>query len=167
MVDFNTEHKEEMGAYFSEGIHEVVITAVSEGVNDNGKPYIEFAIEGKNGEQGNARLWFSSDKAIRYSFNNIRNIFVHNATKKDAARDMVNKVTTSTELVALCNKALIGKEAFYRVEKSDYRYTNAAGEEKQGYNRDLLGYKPEPKKDEPKADLLDGATSVEEVPDVF
>lgn len=172
MADFNDEHKQEQGQYFGEGIHKVTIVAVDGGTNDNGKEYIEFTVEGENGEEGNARMWFTSDKAIRFTFNSIRNIFVHNALKgkEEAAREMVNKVKNSEELIDLCNKALIGKEAWYVVEKSDYTYTNAAGEEKQGYNRNLYGYEPKPKAKTAVEETFPGAEEVadgEEVPDVF
>lgn len=147
MADFNDTHKAEMGEYFSEGIHKVNIVDVTGGTNDNGKEYIEFTVEGENGEEGNARMWFTTDKAIAYTFNSIRNMFVHNALKgkEEQAKEMVNAVKNSDELVALCKKVLVGKEAWYTVEKSDYTYTNQAGEQKQGYNRNITGYEPKPK----------------------
>lgn len=172
MANFTDEHKEETGKFFGEGVHKVKIMAVSSGTNDNGKEFIEFAVVGDNQEEGTARMWFSSDKAIRFSFNTVRSIFVHNALegKKDAARDMVNKVKNTEELVDLCNKALIGKEAWYVVERSDYTYTNAAGEVKQGYNRNIYGYEPDskPKAAAPESPLA-GGTELDdsEVPDVF
>lgn len=147
MADFNDTHKAEQGAYFPEGIHKVTILGVEGGTNPNGKEFIKFIVGGENGEEGEASMWFTSDKAISYTFNSIRNIFVHNATKgkEEEAKNLVNKVSNSEELVALCNKALIGKEAWYQVEKSDYTYTNQAGEQKQGYNRNITGYQPKPK----------------------
>lgn len=171
MADFNDDHKVESGNYFGEGIHKVKIVAVSTDTNDNGKEYIEFAVEGENGEEGNARMWFTTDKAIKFTFNTIRGIFVHNALKgkEEAARDMVNKVKNSDELAELCNKVLVGKEAFYQVEQSDYTYTNQAGEEKQGFNRNLFGYEPKPKTKTPVQETFPGAEEVsgEEVPNVF
>ena len=162
-VDFNAEHKEERGMYFPEGIHKVHIVDVGSGTNDNGKEYIEFTVEGENGEEGSARMWFTTDKAISFTFSSIRNMFVHNAKKdKEAeAREMVNAVANSTELVALCKKVLVGKEAWYVVEKSDYTYTNAAGEEKQGYNRNILGYEPKPKV-QTIDDILPGNTKLDD-----
>jgi hypothetical protein len=147
MADFNDTHKAEQGAYFSEGIHKVTILGVTGGTNENGKEYIEFTVGGANGEEGTARMWFTTDKAITFTFNSVRNIFVHNANKgkEDEAKALVNKVANSEELVALCNKALIGKEAWYTVEQSDYTYTNQAGELKYGYNRNITGYEPKPK----------------------
>ena len=147
MADFNDTHKAEQGQYFTEGIHKITILGVEGGTNENGKEYIEFIVGGENGEEGSARMWFTSDKAIAYTFSSIRNIFVHNApkAKEEEAKALVNKVSNSDELVALCNKALIGKEAWYQVEKSDYTYTNQAGEVKHGYNRNITGYEPKPK----------------------
>lgn len=147
MADFNDTHKQEQGAYFPEGIHKVTILGIEGGTNENGKEYIDFIVGGANGEEGSAKMWFTSDKAIAFTFNSVRNIFVHNATKgkEEAAKELVNKVKNSEELVELCNKALIGKEAWYTVEMSDYTYTNQAGELKHGYNRNITGYEPKPK----------------------
>lgn len=170
MADFNDTHKQEQGEYFPEGIHKVTILGVEGGTNDNGKEYIEFVVGGENGQEGSARMWFTTDKAIAFTFNSIRNIFVHNALKgkEEAAKEMVNAVKNSDELVALCNKVLIGKEAWYTVEQSDYTYTNSAGEQKQGYNRNITGYEPKPKQSGVKAvdDTFGGGTvlSDEEVP---
>lgn len=147
MVIFNEEHKVEQDKYFSIGIHKVSIVEVVGGINDNDKEYIEFAVEGDDHEIGLAKTWFTTDKAIKYGFNTIRAIFVHNAqeNKKEAAKEMVEKAANTDELVALCNKVLIGKEAWYTVEKSDYTYVSASGEEKHGYNRNITGYEPKPK----------------------
>jgi hypothetical protein len=170
MADFNDSHKAEQGQYFSEGTHKVTILGVEGGTNENGKEYIEFIVGGKDGEEGSARMWFTSDKAIAFTFNSIRNIFVHNASKgkEEAAKELVNKVTNSDELVGLCNKALIGKEAWYTVEISDYTYTNQAGELKHGYNRNITGYEPKPKQSGVKAvdETFGGGTVLtdEEVP---
>lgn len=170
MADFNDSHKVEQGAYFPEGIHKVHIVDVTGGKNDNGKEYIDFTVEGENGEEGSAKMWFTSDKAIAYTFNSVRNMFVHNALKgkEEASKEMVNKVSNSDELVALCNKVLMGKEAWYTVEKSDYTYTTPAGETKHGYNRNITGYEPKPKQSGNKAidDIMGGGEvlSAEEVP---
>lgn len=170
MADFSKEHKEEQAEYFSEGIHKITILGVEGGTNDNGKEFIEFIVGGENSEEGSARMWFTTDKAISYTFNSVRNIFVHNATKgkEEAAKEMVNKTTNSEELVALCVKVLVGKEAWYTVEKSDYTYTNQAGELKHGYNKNITGYEPKPKQSGNKAvdSILGGGTvlSGDEVP---
>lgn len=167
MADFNDTHKAEQGEYFKEGIHKVTILGVTGGANDNDKEYIEFVVGDTKGTEGTARMWFTTDKAISYTFNSIRNIFVHNASKgkEEAAKDLVNKVTNSEELVELCNKALIGKEAWYTVEMSDYTYTNQAGELKHGYNRNITGYEPKPSQSGIKIiDDTFGGGTVEEVP---
>lgn len=170
MADFNDTHKQEQGSYFPEGIHKVTILGIEGGTNENGKEFIEFIVGGENGEEGSARVWLTSDKAIGFAFNTIRNIFVHNAIKgkEEAAKEKVNAVKNSEELIALCNQALIGKEAWYTVEQSDYTYTNQAGELKHGYNRNITGYEPKPKQSGIKAvdDTFGGGTelSAEEVP---
>lgn len=153
MADFNAEHKEEMTPFFPEGIHVVNIVDVEGGVNDNDKEYIKFTVEGSNGEEGSANMWFTTDKAIKFTFSTIRSLFTHNATKgkEEEAKKMINAVKNSEELVELCKKVLIGKEAWFQVEKSDYTYTNQAGEEKRGYNRNIFGYEPKPKQSGNKA----------------
>lgn len=167
-IDFTNEHKAEQGAYFPEGIHTVKILGVTGGANENGKEYIEFTVGGENGEEGTARMWFTTDKAINFTFNTIRTLFVHNALKgkEEAAKEMVNKVTNSEELIDVCNEALVGKEGFYVVEKSDYTYTNQAGELKHGYNRNLYGYKPKQSGNKSVDDTFGGGVEIidDEVP---
>lgn len=147
-VDFNSEHKEEQAPFFQEGVHVVNIVDVEGGTNENGKEFIKFTVEGSEGQVGEASMWFTTDKAIKFTFSTIRSLFTHNATKgkEEAAKEMINAVKNSDELVALCKKVLMGKEAWFQVEKSDYTYTNQAGEQKQGYNRNIFGYEPKPKK---------------------
>jgi len=168
MADFNEEHKKEMGAYFPEGIHKVNIVDVQGGSNDNDKEFIEFTVEGENGEEGTARMWFTTDKAIGYTFSNIRGLFTHNAKKgkEEEAKEMVNATANSDELVALCKKVLVGKEAWYQVEQSDYTYTNQAGEQKHGYNRNITAYEPKPKK-QTIDDIMPGNTKLDssEIPE--
>lgn len=169
MVDFNDEHKEDSGAFIGDGIHKVTILGVTGGETAEGKEFIEFTVKDESGAEGNARMWFTTDKAIKYTFSVIRSLFAHNALadKKEAAKEMVNKTKNSDELVELCNKVLTGKEVWYEVEKSDRTYTNAAGELKYSYNRNLYGYEPKPKEKTALDDLIAGGQPVDssEVPD--
>ena len=171
MADFNDDHKSETGNFFQEGVHKVKIAGVTGGETPEGKEFIEFTVAGENGEEGNARMWFTTDKAIKFTFNTIRGIFTHNALegKKEAAKDMVNKVKNSDELVELCNKVLTGKEAWYQVEKTDRTYPAADGSLKNSYNRNIYGYEPKPKAGSAVDELTKGGEELDasEVPDVF
>lgn len=150
-VKFNASHKEEKShnmEYFREGIHKVTITAVIGGTTDNGKEYIEFLVVGDEGQEGDARLWFTTDKAIGYTFNIVRGIFVHNTKEanRDAIRKKVDAVENSDELIELCQILVDMKvEAWYEVVKSDRTYVNASGETKNSYDRNIYGYEPKTK----------------------
>lgn len=146
-VTFTDENKQEMGAFFSEGIHKVKISAIVAGETDQGKEYFEFTVAGDNGEEGSARIWWTTDNATKYSFNVIKNIFVHNTVEKnrDQIKAKVDAVKTTDELLDLC-QALVGKEAWYQVTKSDRTYVNNAGETKNSYDRNITGYEPKPAK---------------------
>ena len=140
MANFNDDTKKELNQYFGEGVHKVKILAVDQGKTDDGKEYFEFKLEGENGEDGNARIYWT-EKAQQFSFNTVRGIFVHNTIEKnkDAIRKEVDATTNTDELFKLC-QALKGKEAWYVVQKTDRTYTNSDGETKFSYNRNLYGY---------------------------
>ena len=148
MVKFNDEHKKEstMGEFFPEGIHKVQILNVEGGKTDAGKEYIEFTVTDDEDREGTARMWFTTDAAINYTFNMIRTLFVHNAPKdkKDAIREQIDKIADSDTLIKACEQ-LIGKEAWYEVRKSDRTYQNAQGETKNSYDKNIYGYEPKPK----------------------
>lgn len=146
MVKFGEDTKKQLGNYFGEGTHKVTITKIEQGKTQDEKEYFEFTVEGENGEEGTARV-FWTEKAQQYSFNSIRDIFVHNTPEKnrEAVRAAVDNTTDTDELFKLCQQTLIGKEAWYVVQKTDRTYTNAAGELKYSYNRNLYGYEYHPK----------------------
>lgn len=171
MADFNADHKKEMGAYFSEGVHKVKITDITAGDTDSGKEYFEFKVEGENGEEGSARMWWSTDKAIGYSFNTVKGIFVHNTVEKnrDQVREMLDKCKNTEELFEVCHKSLIGKECWYSTYKSDRTYVNGAGETKHSYDTNVYGYEPKPqaKSDNILNDIANGTpvdTNSDEIP---
>lgn len=161
-VDFTDEHKTE-SKYFGVGKHKVKIMLVSSGVNTNDKEFIEFTVVGEDGEEGSAKMYFSTDKAIGYTFRTVRDIFVHNAQEanKDKVRAMVDAVKNSDELVDLCQK-LIGKEAWYLVEKTNDTYQAPDGTTKFRYNRNIFGYEPKekPAPATPVSGTFDGAEEV-------
>ena len=151
MVKFSDEHKKELSNdYFEIGVHKVQIMLVNFGKTDDGKEYVEFTVTDPETQtkEGTARLWFTTDKAIGYTFNIIRGIFVHNSPedKKQAIREKVDAVKDTTELDKLC-QLLIGKEAWYEISEDETRtYQNDKGETKPSLNKNITGYEPTPKK---------------------
>lgn len=148
MVKFNEDHKKEMtqGDFIPEGVHKVKILLVEAGKTDAGKDYVEFTVNDDDGREGKARMWFTTDAAINYTFNMIRTIFVHNAPegKKDAIREQIDKIDDSDVLIEACQQ-LIGKEAWFTVYKSDRTYQDAEGNTKHSYDKNIYGYEPKPK----------------------
>lgn len=148
MVKFSDKHKEDSrGDFIPEGTHLVKIMLVEGGKTTDGKEYIEFTVVDDQEREGRARMWFTTDAAINYTFNIVRGIFVHNAPegKKDEMRAKIDAIADSDKLVEAC-QALIGKEAWYQNTKSDRTYHDAEGNEKHSYDRNIYGYEPAPKK---------------------
>jgi hypothetical protein len=151
MVKFSDDHKKEINNdYFEIGIHKVQIMLVVFSKTDDGREYVEFTVTDPETQtkEGKARLWFTTDKAIGYTFNAIRGIFVHNSPedKKEAIRKKVDAVKDTDELDKLC-QLLVGKEAWYEISEDDIRtYQNEKGETKSSLNKNITGYKPTPRK---------------------
>lgn len=146
MVKFTEDHKKEQASnYFGEGIHKVKIGAIDFGATDDGKEYVEFTVVDDDEREGTARMWFTTEKAINYTFNIIRGIFVHNAPadKKDAIRAKIDKVKDTKELEKIC-EMLAGKECWYAVYKSDRTY-KSNGDIKHSYDKNVYGYEPKPR----------------------
>lgn len=152
MVKFTDEHKVEGGQYFEMGVHKVKIMLVEFGKTEDKEPreFVEFTVVADTNEdlEAKARLWFTTDKAIKYTFGIIRGLFTHNAPedKKQAIREKVDAIQDTDELDKLC-QLLVGKEAWLEVSEDPTRtYTNEAGETKPSINRNITGYAPTPKK---------------------
>lgn len=153
MADFTDEHKEEMGGdFFGQGVHKVQIQTIEFGETEGDAPkeFVEFTVvDPENAERtGKARLWFHTDGAIKYSFNTIRTIFVHNAPedKKDDVRAKFDALKNTEELDKACQKMLIGKEAWYSVyENPERTYPGADGSPKNSYDKNITGYEPKPR----------------------
>jgi hypothetical protein len=145
MTAIPEEAKQEIGIYFEEGIHKVKISGTALECPAD-KEYLEVSIEGENGESTEVRLYLT-EKAMKFSINTIRSIFVHNTeeSKKELVRDAVNACKTTEELAILCQK-LDGMECWYSKYKSGTTYTNASGEVKNSYNNNLFAYEPKPPK---------------------
>lgn len=149
MVKFNDDHKKEMGGDFiPEGTHKVRIVDVLFGTDSQQREYVEITVEDEKGRNGTAKMWFTTDAAINYTFNIMRGIFVHNAPadKKDEVRQQIDNLADSEALAKACDKVLIGKEAWYQVVKTDRTYEDSEGNVKNSYNRNIYGYEPSPKK---------------------
>lgn len=144
------------------GRHKVQIVAVGLGQTEAGKEYVEIEVVGEKGEEDTARVWFTSDKAANYSFNVLRQIYVHNAPeeKKEAARDTMDACKSTEELVDKLQEKLLGGECWFTKYPDPTRtYQAADGSVKQSINKNVYGYEP---KERP--DLLpkeDGGTAVD------
>ena len=170
MAKLSAEHKEEFEQrnYFDEGVHKVKIQSVTLGRtqpktdDDEGKEFLAFGIISGDGEkEDEVRFWFTTDKAIKYSFNTIKGIFVHNAPedKKQKTRDALDKIADTEELEKACQN-LIGKEAWFSIYQDRTRtYPKQDGTVGYSYNRNLTSYEPTP-----RAIVTDAEAPVEDVP---
>lgn len=153
MAKLTNEHKAERGKYFELGVHKVQIATVVQGETDDKREFFDFTVvddlKSEDATEATVRFWFHTDGAIKYSFGIIRGIFTHNAPKgkEDAVKEKLQSIDDTDELIKLCEKALVGKEAWLEVSEDENRtYQNEAGETKPSINRDLTGFEPSPKK---------------------
>lgn len=135
--------------FFEEGVHPVKISTITLDTTKDGKEFMAFGVvdsmDGDNEHEDEVRFWFSSPGAINFSFNRIREIFVHNApdAKKDETRTKFDAITDTEKLEAAAQKVLIGKDAWLKVEQNPNRtYQNSAGETKNSFDKNLTGYEP-------------------------
>jgi len=151
MAKFTKEHKAEQGKYFALGIHKVQIATVVQGETDDKREFFDFTVvddlNSPDPTSTDVRLWFHTDKSIKYSFSIIRGIFTHNAPegKEDAVKEKLSKIDDTDELIKLCEKALIGKEAWLEIAEDPTRTYEKDGETKPSINRNITGYEPQPK----------------------
>jgi hypothetical protein len=135
------------GNWLGFGVHKVQIGMIELGETDAGKEYVEITVLGPNEEEDTARVWFTSDKAANYSFNVLRQIYVHNAPEeaKDKARDTMDAVASTEELVKVLNEKLIGAECWFTKYPDPTRtYQAADGSVKHSINKNVYGYEPKP-----------------------
>ncbi len=156
------------GNYFGFGVFKVTIGQIELDETDSGKEYIEVTVLGDNGEEDTARVWFTSPKAANYSFNVLRQIYVHNAPEeaKDEARDTMDAAKDAEELARLLNEKLIGRECWFSKYPDPTRtYTAKDGTVKLSVNKNVYGYEPKARPELLNADsatnLLAGAKKVE------
>jgi hypothetical protein len=155
MAKFTDENKEVKefndSNWLGFGVHHVQIATIGlDKTEDGGKEFIEIGVVGENGEEDTARVWFTTDAAINYSFNVLRQIYVHNApeAKKDAARDAMDRIMSTEELVDELQAKLLGGNCWFTKYPDPSRtYVNAAGETKPSINKNVYGYEPKPRPD--------------------
>ena len=175
-MKFTDEHKTVKefsdGNWFDYGLHKVQIGQIELGETDNGKEFIEFTLLGENEEEDTARVWFTTDAAINFSINVLRQIFIHNApeAKKDEARDMFDAVGDTTELVKLLNDKLVGGECWFTKYQDPTRtYVAQDGSTRKSVNKNIYGYEPKlrpeliPKRDD-VVDLNDDNSIANNIP---
>lgn len=148
MADFTDAHKEETnGQYFEEGIHLVKVMLVEVGETANDKEYIEITVSDDEGDrEARVRMWLTTDGAIKFTFDAIRAIFVHNAeeAKKDEIKTKFNSLKNTGELDSACQKMLIGKECWLQVYQEG-TYLDNTGKLRANFNRNITGYEPSPR----------------------
>jgi len=131
--------------YFDVGVHLVMIDSATRRVNDKGKSFVEVKFQGVHDEQGDAKLWFTTEKGSKYSARVINGIIVHNQTSdeaKEKARAVLQKIKSTSEYDDKFLTKLKGKEAWIEV----YEDTNAPKPNGGYYKRtDIYQYEPKPR----------------------
>jgi len=150
MVNFKMTDNDytEQSKYFDEGVHKVKITGAIMDKMDDGREYVEIGVEGSEGETAEVRMWLHSEKAFKFTMRTLQGIAVHNA-KDDAQKDKIRQFFVgdfNDEKVQKVLDKLTGYEAWLTVYQSDRTYTNAQGETRHSYDRNIYGYEPKPKK---------------------
>jgi hypothetical protein len=146
--------------WFDYGVHKVQIAQIDLDKTENDKEFMEFSLIGENEEEDTARVWFTTDKAINYSINVLRQIFVHNApeAKKDEARDMFDAVGDTSELHKLLNEKLVGGNCWFsKYPSPDRTYTAQDGTVKKSIDKNIYGYEPKsrPELETKRDDVVD------------
>jgi hypothetical protein len=131
--------------YFGYGVHSVKISDVTLGEAGD-KEYIEVTVVDPEDLEitDSARVWFTSDKAVNYSFNVLRQIFVHCApeAKKDEAREMFNKIGDTDTLAQIMEKCIGRQIWFTKYIDPERTYTDQQGNVRPSVNKNVMGYEP-------------------------
>lgn len=138
--------------YFTFGVHPVKLMSFENGgLEDDQSEYVEVTVcDPEDTEKTDTVRLYFTEKAAQYSFNTFRQIAVHNAgnDKKDVARDAVDAVQDTDQLVQLLNEKLVGGEAWISKYYDPRRtYNNKAGDLKRSVNTNLYGYEPKVRED--------------------
>lgn len=150
MVNFKMTDNDytEQSKYFEEGVHKVKIAGAIMDKMDDGREYVEIGVEGSEGETAEVRMWLHSEKAFKFTMRTLQGIAVHNAkddTQKDKIRQFFVGDFDDAKIKKVLEK-LDGYEAWFTVYQSDRTYTNAQGETRHSYDRNIYGYEPKLKK---------------------
>lgn len=146
---FNDEDKVESefnNNYFGYGVHKVQLMLFTADHMEDGREYVDVDFcDPNDGEKvDKVRMWFVGG-AAPISFNNLRQIAVHNASEanKEKARMAVEETADSEALVELLNDKLIGKEAWFTKYMDPKRtYIGKDGQTRKSVNKNLYGYEP-------------------------
>lgn len=148
-MDFNSTHKEEvrMGNRLAFGVHKVQIVGFTLDETDAGKEYIEVAFVTADGVEDSARVWFSTDQAAKFSFNNFKDILLHNVKEEDRpkAAAAIDAVPNTAKLAELLSTKLIGKEMWATKYIDPNRTYEKNGQRFQSVNVNVYGYEPKQK----------------------
>lgn len=150
------------GNYFTEGVHKVKIDSIERDNMDDGRAFLTVKVTGEDDQEGTARLWLHTEGGAKYSLSILSGIVSHSKkTEADKAkvRESFKAINDTDELDSKFLARFKGLEAWYEVEKTDRTYTNADGETKNSYNRNVYGYEPKPKKVTVE-DIMGGAESI-------
>ena len=150
MVNFKMTDNDytEQSKYFEEGVHKVKIAGAIMDKMDDGREYVEIGVEGSDGETAEVRMWLHSEKAFKFTMRTLQGIAVHNA-KDDVQKEKIRQFFVGDFDDAKIKKVLEkldGYEAWFTVYQSDRTYTNAQGETRHSYDRNIHSYEPKPKK---------------------
>lgn len=150
-TDENKEVKEFKDNYFSYGVHKVKIAFLEADQTDDGKEFIEVTVMDPEDEEltDTARVWFTTDKAINYSFNVLRGIYTHNAPedKKAEAGATFDAVTDLKELEKIMQKVVGGECWFTKYQDPTRTYPAADGSIRKSVNKNVMGYEPKLRED--------------------
>lgn len=152
------------GKWFNEGVYPVVIAEAKRGKTDSGKEYIQIDVLGEEDQEGNARLWFTTDKASKYALSILAGIAVHNKeseVEKEKVRTTFKKITDTDSVDDKFLTRYKGMDAWVLV------YEDTNGQQKPGggyYKRtDIYGYEPKPKQQTAEQLVADFKTNGEAV----
>lgn len=148
-IQFSEAEKEEMtfkDTFFKYGVHKVQVDGRAIERDDQDRAYMEIGVVDPDNSDitTTVRMWLHTEGARKFTFNTLRNIYVHNAPEdqKEAARKTFDAIKDGTDLLVALDK-VIGGEAWIDVYPDPERtYQNAKGETKPSINTNIYGYEP-------------------------
>jgi hypothetical protein len=145
-MDFTAKDKEEVSftEKFPYGVHQVVITGFDIKKADNGNEFVEVGFANMDGTiEDKCRVYFT-EKARLYSFNTMRQIYVHNAPsdKKELARKQVDAVPNLDNLVELMGSKKSLQAWVTKYQDPTRTYLGSDGRTYKSTNISIMGYEP-------------------------